>query len=107
VKVNRFEIYWVNLEPTKGSEFRKTRPCVVVSPDDLNHHLNTVIVAPLTTTTKNYPYRVACQVKGKKGWVTLDQLRTVDKSRLKQKLDTLSSTTATKVLNLLRQMFES
>jgi mRNA interferase MazF len=103
--VKRFEVYWTNLEPTKGSEIRKTRPCVIVSPDDLNQHLNTVIVSPLTTTAKTYPYRVPCQVKGKKGWIALDQLRAVDKARLVRKLDTLPNSTATKVLEVLQEMF--
>ena len=76
--VNRFEVYLVSLDPTVGTEIRKTRPCVVVSPDDLNAHMGTFIVAPLTTGSHQYPFRIGCRFAGKDGHVVLDQLRTVD-----------------------------
>src|SRR5882724_3139951 len=84
--VNRFEVYLVNLDPTVGSEIKKTRPCLVVSPDEINHNVRTVIVAPLTTRGQAYPTRVLCRFKGKAGQVVLDQIRAVDRSRLIKKL---------------------
>lgn len=80
--VNRFDVYLVALDPTLGSEIKKTRPCVVISPDEMNRHLNTVIIAPLTSTRKKYPTRVGLSFQGKKGDIVLDQIRTVDKKRL-------------------------
>lgn len=81
-EIERFSVYWVNLDPTKGSEIKKTRPCIVVSPDELNRHLNTVIIVPLTSTIRNYPFRVRCLVADKEGEAAIDQLKTVDKSRI-------------------------
>jgi len=84
--INRFEVYLVNLDPTVGSEIQKTRPCLVVSPDEINHTIRTVIVAPMTTKGQPYPTRVSCRFQGKKGQVVLDQIRAVDRSRLVTKL---------------------
>lgn len=103
--ISRFEVYLVNLDPTVGSEIKKTRPCLVVSPDEINHHLRTVIVAPLTTGGQPYPSRVPCRFKGKHGQVVLDQIRTVDQSRLVKKLGKLEGPTAVAVLDVLRDMF--
>jgi mRNA interferase MazF len=103
--VNRFEVHLVNLDPTVGSEIQKTRPCLVVSPDEINHHIRTVIVAPLTTQGKPYPTRVPCRFKGKDGQVVLDQIRTVDQSRLIKKLGKIDSKTAAAVLDVLQEMF--
>jgi mRNA interferase MazF len=103
---SRGEVYLVELDPTRGSEIRKTRPCVVVSPDELNHHLRTSIVAPLTTAGRPYPFRVACRFAGKRGHVVLDQVRTVDHERLKKRLGALSSGTMADVLRILGEMFE-
>lgn len=103
--VKRFEIYFVEFDPTKGSEISKTRPCVILSPDEMNEALNTVIIAPLTSTLKNYPSRVNCLVKNKKGQIALDQIRCVDKSRLKNKLAKLSENEQTEVLEILQEMF--
>ena len=103
--VTRFEIYFVEFDPTKGSEINKTRPGVILSPDEMNNALNTVIIAPLTSTLKNYPSRVDCKVQSKKGQIALDQLRCVDKSRLKKRLAILSENEQTEVLEVLRQMF--
>lgn len=103
--VKRFEIYFVSLDPTLGSEIRKTRPCLIISPNDLNDHLNTVIVAPLTTTLRKYPTRINCHVDGKDGQIALDQLRTIDKVRLHKKLGKIDETTAQQVLAILKKLF--
>ncbi len=103
--INRFEVHLVDLDPTVGSEIRKTRPCLVVSPDEMNHHIRTVIVAPMTTRGHAYPTRIPCRFKGKTGQVVLDQLRTVDSSRLVKKLGRLGEKTATEVLQALGEMF--
>jgi mRNA interferase MazF len=103
--INRFEIYLVNLDPTVGREIKKTRPCLVVSPDEMNHNIRTVIVAPLTTGGQPYPTRVPCRFKGKNGQVVLDQIRTVDRVRLVKKLGRLDRRTAAAVLDVLQEMF--
>ena len=103
--ISRFEIYYVNLDPTIGSEIKKTRPCVIISPDEMNRHINTVIIAPLTKVLRNYPTRVPCKVDGKQGQIVLDQIRTIDKSRLTKKIDRLTKATQKKVLNVLSEMF--
>jgi mRNA interferase MazF len=105
VAVNRSEVHLINLDPTVGSEIKKTRPCLVVSPDEMNHHMRTVIVAPLTTKGREYPSRVACRFKGKKGLVVLDQIRTVDSSRLVRRLGRLDPRTMGTVLAVLGEMF--
>jgi mRNA interferase MazF len=102
---HRFEVYLVNLDPTVGSEIQKTRPCVVVSPDEVNHHLRTVIVAPMTTKGQSYPTRVPCRFKGKKGQIVLDQIRTVDRVRLVKKLGKVDSKAGALVLKVLQEMF--
>ena len=104
--INRGEVYLINLDPTVGSEIKKTRPCLVVSPDDMNHFVRTVIVAPLTTKGQAYPTRVPCRFKGKAGQVVLDQIRTVDRARLVKKLGRIDDRTTAAVLALLREMFE-
>jgi mRNA interferase MazF len=104
--INRFEVYLVNLDPTIGSEIRKRRPCLVVSPDEINHNIRTVIVAPMTTKGRAYPTRVPCRFKGKHGQVVVDQIRTVDRARLVRKLGRIDQKTATMVLDVLREMFE-
>ena len=103
--LNRFEVHLINLDPTVGSEIRKTRPCLVVSPDEINHNVRTVIVAPLTTRGQPYPTRVPCRFKGKHGQVVLDQIRTVDRSRLIKKLGKIDGKTAAAVLGVLQEMF--
>jgi mRNA interferase MazF len=104
---SRGEVYLVELDPTRGSEIRKTRPCLVVSPDELNHHLRTAIVAPMTTAGQAYPFRVACSFGGKRGHVVLDQLRTVDRERLRKRLGAIAPKTLVDVLRVLGEMFES
>ena len=103
--VKRFEIYFVEFDPKKGSEINKTRLGVILSPNEMNDALNTVIIAPLTSTLKNYPSRVNCNVKGKDGQITLDQIRCVDKSRLKNKLAKLFESEQSEVLEVLKKMF--
>lgn len=103
--VKRGEVFLVELNPTRGREIRKTRPCVVISPDELNAHMGTFIVAPLTSGSHPYPFRVACRFGGKSGHVVLDQIRTVDDERLGKRLGALTHTTMTKVLNTLQAMF--
>jgi mRNA interferase MazF len=104
--INRFEVHLVNLDPTVGSEIKKTRPCLVISPDEVNHNLRTVIVAPMTNGGQAYPTRVPCRFKGKDGQVVLDQIRTVDQTRLIKKLGRIDSKTAAAVLDLLQEMFK-
>jgi len=101
----RFEVYLVSLDPTVGSEIKKTRPCLVVSPDEMNRHINTVIVAPMTTKGRLYPTRVPCRFQGKHGQVVLDQLRTVDKARLAKLLGPISPAAQKAVLEVLAEMF--
>ena len=103
--VRRFEVHLISLEPTKGSEIRKTRPCVIISPNEMNKHIRTIIIAPMTSTIKNYPTRVTTTFQGKKGQIVLDQIRTVDKSRLVKKLGSISSSAEEKVLSVLHEMF--
>jgi mRNA interferase MazF len=103
--INRFEVYLVNLDPTVGHEIKKVRPCLVVSPDEMNHHIRTVIVAPMTAKGRAYPTRVPCRFKGKMGHIVLDQLRTVDSVRLVGNLGRISRKTASDVLAVLQEMF--
>jgi mRNA interferase MazF len=101
----RFEVFLVSLDPTVGSEIRKTRPCVVISPDEMNEHIRMVIVAPMTTKGLAYPSRVPCTFQGKKGQVVLDQIRTVDRARLARRLGRLTAGQAKGVLAVLGAMF--
>lgn len=103
--VKRFEVYLINLDPTIGSEIQKMRPCLIISPDEMNRHIATVIVAPMTTKGKSYPTRVECQFEGQPGQIVLDQIRTVDKSRLVKKLGKISDDTQCEVLAVLSEMF--
>ncbi len=103
--VKRGDVYLIALSPTRGRKIRKTRPCVVVSPDELNAHLQTYIVAPLTTGGHRYPFRVPCRFGGKAGHIILDQIRTVDRERLVRRRGQLTATTLQKLLGVLQQMF--
>ena len=103
--VTRFDVYVVSLDPAQGYEIQKTRPCVVVSPDDMNHHIGTVIVAPMTTKGRDYPTRIPLTFQRKKGQIVLDQIRTVDKSRLVKRLGKLDASTAAKMLAVLQEIF--
>ncbi|MEW6542259.1 MAG: type II toxin-antitoxin system PemK/MazF family toxin [Nitrospirota bacterium] len=101
----RFDVYLVRLDPTEGREIRKTRPCLVISPDEMNRHIDTVIVAPMTTKSRPYPTRVPVRFRRKTGQIVLDQLRTVDKTRLVKRLGTIDQATADRVLALLAELF--
>ena len=101
----RGDVYLIELDPTRGSEIRKTRPCLVVSPDELNQHLRTVIVAPMTTGGQAYPWRVRCRFRERTGFVAIDQLRTVDSTRLVKRLGRVSPGTLSAVLAILQEMF--
>ena len=103
--VRRFDVYLINLDPTVGSEIQKTRPCLVVSPDEMNRFIRTVIVAPMTTKGAQYPTRVPCKFQGKQGQVVLDQIRTVDKARLVRRLGKVGAQTRAEVLSVLGEMF--
>lgn len=105
VVASRFEVYLVRLDPTQGHEIRKTRPGVIISPDEMNRHIGTVIVAPMTTTSREYPTRVQVKFQGKSGQIVLDQIRTVDKTRLVKRLGRINRMTADRVLALLAEMF--
>lgn len=105
MEVERFDVWLVNLDPTLGSEIQKARPCLVVSPDEMNRHIATVIVAPMTTKGRPYPTRVACRFQGKTGQIVLDQLRTVDKTRLTKQLGRISPKTQQATLSVLAEMF--
>ena len=101
----RFEVYLVNLDPTVGSEIKKMRPCLIISPDEMNTHITTVIVAPMTTQGRAYPTCVSCKFQGKDGQIVLDQIRTVNKTRLAKRLGTISAATQKAVLAVLAEMF--
>lgn len=101
----RGDVLLVELDPTRGSEIRKTRPCVVVSPDELNRHLRTLIVAPMTTGGQAYPWRVACRFQQKDGFIALDQLRTIDRERVTRKLGRLAPPALGSTLALLQELF--
>lgn len=103
--MTRGDVHLVRLDPTVGSEIEKTRPCVVVSPDELNAHLRTAVVAPMTTGGKAYPWRIPCRFQRRSGYVALDQLRTVDQERLVTRLGSVSATTLSDVLGGLQEMF--
>jgi mRNA interferase MazF len=103
--VKRFDVYLVNLDPTIGSEIKNTRPCLTISPDEMNRWIRTVIVAPMTTKGQPYPTRVPCKFQGKEGQVVLDQIRTVDKSRLVQKLGRIDKAAQREVLVTIAEMF--
>ncbi len=105
VVVNRFDVFLVSLDPTVGHEIKKTRPCLIISPDEMNHNISTVIVAPMTTKGKGYPTRVSCSFQGKRGQIVLDQIRTIDKDRLVKRLGTISRGAQKKVLDILQEMF--
>jgi mRNA interferase MazF len=103
--VTRFDVFLVNLDPTVGREIQKTRPCVVISPDEMNRYIATVIVAPMTKVARTYPTRVPYRFQGKDGQVVLDQIRTVDKQRLVHRLGRLDNATGMAVLAVLNEMF--
>jgi mRNA interferase MazF len=105
VTIRRGDVLLVELDPTRGSKIRKTRPCLVVSPDELNEHLSTYIVAPLTTGGRTYPFRISCRFESKAGYIIADQLRTIDRDRVVRNLGKMSNATVGKTLLVLQDMF--
>lgn len=103
--MKRFDVYLVNLDPTQGREIKKTRPATIISPNEMNEHISTVIIAPMTTKGRDYPTRVSCTFQGKRGQIILDQIRTVDKTRLVKRLGKIDNSSAKKVLNILQDIF--
>ena len=103
--IERFEVYLVNLDPTQGREIQKTRPCLVISPNEINRHIGTIIIAPMTTRGRDYPTRVPVIFQGRNGQIVLDQIRTVDKTRLFRRLGQINEHTAQKVLDVLAEIF--
>jgi mRNA interferase MazF len=103
--VKRFDVFLISLNPTVGYEIQKTRPCLIISPDEMNDHIKTVIVAPMSTKGRNYPTRIPCTFHGRKGQIILDQIRTVDKTRLVKKLGIISIPVQEKVFVTLQEMF--
>ena len=103
-EINQYDIFWVSLDPTIGSEIAKKRPCVIISPNELNRHLRTVIIAPLTSTIKDYPWRVDCFVLDKKGSIALDQMRTIDKNRIGNVLGYLKQSEIERIKSVLMEM---
>ena len=105
MKISQYEIVLVNLDPTVGSEIKKTRPCVVISPNEMNKFLNTIIIAPMTSSSRPYPTRVEVQTNNKKGWVVIDQIRTVDRKRITKIFGKLSLNEIVEVKNVLKETF--
>jgi mRNA interferase MazF len=103
--VNRFDVYLINLDPTLGSEIQKTRPCLIISPDEMNRHIRTVIIAPMTTAGRDYPTRISCKFKKIKGQIVLDQIRTIFKTRLIKKLGSINPETQIEVISVLQRLF--
>ena len=105
MEITQYQIVLVNLDPTIGSEIKKTRPCVIISPDEMNKYLQTVTIAPMTSHSKNYPTRIEVKHNSKKGWIVLDQIRTIDKQRILKVLDKLTSKEIVKVKLTIKEAF--
>jgi Growth inhibitor len=104
-QVNQYDIVLVNLDPTIGSEMKKTRPCVVLSPNEMNNYLQTIVVAPMTSSSKPYPTRVEVRHKGTKGWIAIDQIRTIDRIRIVKRFETLTDREIEKVKSIIQETF--
>lgn len=105
MEINQYQIILVNLDPTLGSEIKKTRPCVVISPNEMNKYLNTVVIAPMTTSSKNYPTRIEIKHDNKIGWIVLDQIRTIDKQRIIRDLGRLTKSEVNKLKSVLKETY--
>jgi len=105
MELKQYQIVLVNLDPTVGSEIKKTRPCVIVSPDEMNKYLRTIIVAPMTTTSRRYPTRIEVKRKNKTGWIVIDQIRTIDKQRVIKILDSLSNKEVIETKSIIKETF--
>ena len=104
MEINQYEIFWVNLDPVIGREMKKTRPCVILSPNEMNTYLGTIMIAPLTSTIRNYPTRVKMLLNNKTGMIVLDQIKTIDKARLKNKIGKLNTVTISLVKQVIEEM---
>jgi len=102
--INQYDIFWIDLNPTIGHEIKKIRPCVVLSPDEMNFNINTIIIAPMTTKSRNYPTRIKITFNRKNGWIVLDQIRTINKKRLREKAGHLKEAEITEVKSILKKM---
>jgi len=102
--INQYEVFLIELDPTKGHEIQKTRPCLVISPNEMNHNISTCIIAPMTTKSHDFPSRVKVEFKGKNGWIVLDQIRTIDRVRMIKKLGKIEKDVINKVKNTLQEM---
>jgi mRNA interferase MazF len=105
MEINQYAIVLVNLDPTIGSEMKKTRPCVILSPNEMNKYLQTIVVAPMTTSSKPYPTRVEIKHNQTKGWIAIDQIRTIDRARIVKTFETLTDKEVVKVKNIIKEMF--
>ncbi len=105
MEIGQYDIVLVNLEPTIGSEIKKTRPCVVISPNEMNKHLDTIVLAPMTSQSKPYPTRVQVKHDGKVGWIVLDQIRTVDKQRVLKVMDKLTHPEFEQVKHIIKETY--
>ena len=103
--VQQYHVFIVNLDPTIGSEIKKTRPCVIISPDEMNKYLDTVVIAPITSQSKNYPTRVKINLEGQENWVVIDQIRTIDKSRLTKEIGLLSQKETNSIKHVIKETF--
>ncbi|MBN2547045.1 MAG: type II toxin-antitoxin system PemK/MazF family toxin [Spirochaetes bacterium] len=102
--INQYEVFLINLDPAIGHEIKKSRPCLVISPNEINHNIDTIIIAPMTTNSRNYPTRIKLNFEGKEGWVVLDQIRTVDKIRFIKKLGKIDINIIKKVKKIIKEM---
>lgn len=103
--INQYDVVLVNLDPTMGSEMKKTRPCVVLSPNEMNKYLQTIIIAPMTSSSKNYPTRIKVVQNGQEGWVVIDQIRTIDRNRIVKRFETLTNKEIEQVKNVIKETF--
>lgn len=104
VKIHQYEVFWISLDPSLGSEMAKTRPCVVISPDEMNEFLKTLIIIPITSTIKSYPWRVACIISNKPGSIATDQIKVIDRTRIGSKIGKLSKEEVTLLKDALHKM---
>ena len=105
MRINQYDVVLVNLDPTVGSEIKKTRPCVIISPNEMNHNLNTMVVAPMTTKSKNYPTRIKVKQNNKIGFIVVDQIRTIDKKRIINRFEKLTSSEISKLKAVIKETF--
>lgn len=104
MEIKQYDIYLINLDPTIGSEIQKTRPCLVISPDEMNKNIQTIIIAPMTTKSHSYPTRVKVTFEKKTGWIVLDQIKTIDRSRLVKRLGRVTNDAITKIKSVIKEM---